>query len=47
MEAVGDVGSDRERGEHKGMTAWKTEAVAGVMLPQPRNSDLEEEEEDP
>lgn len=33
-----DVGSDRERGEYKGMTTLKTEAVTGVMLPQPRNA---------
>lgn len=45
MEAVADLGSDRERGESKGMTALKTEAVTGVMLPQPRNTDLEEEED--
>jgi hypothetical protein len=46
---VGDVGSERER-EYKGTTAFKTEAVTGMMLPQPRNTPSwgeEEEEEDP
>lgn len=44
---MGDVGSERER-EYKGTTTFKTGAVTGMMLLQPRNTPSwgEEEEED-